>query len=216
MRDIAASAPYEFVEILTNSNTYGGGGIFNLFSTVAADSLWSPYVFIHEFGHHFAGLADEYYTSDVAYEPSGERVEPWEPNVTALRDPRRFKWLDLVSPATPLPTPWSKEIFETESREFQKKRRQIRAERRPEQDMDALFTEQKVGETKLLSSDPHSAAVGAFEGALYEAKGYFRPQEDCVMFTRDAVPFCAVCRRAIERVIDFYTGRVGARAKARP
>jgi len=206
LRDIASFAPYEFIEILTNSNTYGGGGIFNLYSTVAADSLWSPYVFIHEFGHHFAGLADEYYTSDVAYEPSAERVEPWEPNVTLLRDPRGFKWSDLISPGTPVPTPWSKEAFEAESREYQKKRRQIRAERRPEEDMDALFTEEKQVESKLLSSDEYSAKVGAFEGALYEARGYFRPQEDCVMFTRDDVPFCAACRRAIDRVIDLYAG----------
>jgi IgA Peptidase M64/Peptidase M64 N-terminus len=207
LRDIASFAPYEFVEILTNSNTYGGGGIFNLYSTVAADSLWSPYVFIHEFGHHFAGLADEYYTSEVAYEPALERVEPWEPNVTVLHDPENFKWRDLVTPGTSVPTPWSKEAFETEAREFQKKRRQIRAERQPEPEMDALFTTQKEAETKLLSSDPHSAKVGAFEGALYEPKGYYRPQEDCVMFTRDAVPFCAVCRRAIDRVIDLYAGK---------
>jgi hypothetical protein len=206
LRDIAAFAPYEFVEILTNSKTYGGGGIFNLYSTVAADSLWSPYVFIHEFGHHFAGLADEYYTSDVAYEPAKERVEPWEPNVTALHDPGNFKWKDLVSPGTPLPTPWSKEAFEARAREFLKKRRQLRAERRPEEEMDALFAEQKKADEKLLSSDKYSGKVGAFEGALYEAKGYYRPQEDCVMFTRDDVPFCSVCRRAIERVIDLYAG----------
>jgi hypothetical protein len=46
--------------------------------------------------------------------------------------------------------------------------------------------------------------VGAFEGALYEAKGMYRPQGDCIMFTRDEVGFCAVCRRAIEKVIDLY------------
>jgi hypothetical protein len=45
---------------------------------------------VHEFGHHFAALADEYYTSDVAYEPQAHRVEPWEPNVTALHDPARL------------------------------------------------------------------------------------------------------------------------------
>ena len=71
-RDIAAFAPYEFVEILANTRTYGGGGIFNLYATVAADSEWAPYVFVHEFGHHFAALADEYYTSHVAYEPATE------------------------------------------------------------------------------------------------------------------------------------------------
>ena len=206
MRDIAASAPYEFIEILTNSNTYGGGGIFNLYSTVAADSMWSPYVFIHEFGHHIAGLADEYYTSEVAYEPAQARVEPWEPNVTALYDANRFKWKDLVSEGTPIPTPWSKEAFESASRDYQAKRKKIRAERRPESEMDALFSEEKKIETSLLSSDAHAAKVGAFEGANYEGKGYFRPQEDCVMFSRDDVPFCAACRRAISRVIDLYAG----------
>jgi hypothetical protein len=204
MRDIAAFAPYEFIEILTNSNTYGGGGIFNLYSTVAADSMWSPYVFIHEFGHHFAALADEYFTSAVAYEPATNRVEPWEPNVTALLDANDLKWRDLVSPGTPLPTPWSKEAFETASRDYQAKRKKIRADQRPEAEMDALFSEEKTVETKLLSSDAESAKVGAFEGAMYEAKGYFRPQEDCVMFSRDDVPFCAVCRRAISRIIDLY------------
>ena len=72
-RDIAANAPYEVVEILTNTETYGGGGIFNLYSTAAAGNLWAPYIFIHEFGHHLAGLADEYYTSDVAYLPPAEK-----------------------------------------------------------------------------------------------------------------------------------------------
>jgi hypothetical protein len=207
MRDIASFAPYEFVEILTNSNTYGGGGIFNLYSTVAADSLWSPYVFIHEFGHHFAALADEYYTSDVAYEAAAQRFEPWEPNVTALLDPASLKWRDLMTQGTPLPTAWSKDAFEAGSREYQAKRRKIRADRLPEKDMDALFSEQKVTETKLLSSDPHSSKVGAFEGANYEAKGFYRPQEDCVMFSRDDVPFCAVCQRALSRIIDLYSAR---------
>lgn len=204
LREIASFAPYEFIEILTNSNTYGGGGIFNLYSTVAADSLWSPYVFIHEFGHHFAGLADEYYTSDVSFEPAGERIEPWEANVTALRDPSTFKWKDLVSPGAPLPTPWEKEAFEAGAREYLKERRQIRAENRPEAEMDALFTRQKGADTKLLSSGDHAGKVGAFEGALYEQKGYYRPQQDCIMFTRDDVPFCSVCRRTIDRVIDLH------------
>ena len=205
LRDVAAFAPYEFIEILTNTRTYGGGGIFGLFSTVAADSLWSPYVFIHEFGHHFAGLADEYYTSDVAYEPSQELVEPWEPNVTAHIEGDSLKWKDLVEPGTPIPTPWSKEAFEKHSAEIQKRRRQIRAENRPEEEMDALFLEQQKVETMLLGSEKFAGKVGAFEGANYSAKGYFRPQADCIMFTRNEVPFCHVCQRAIERVIDLYT-----------
>src|SRR6202167_6339258 len=67
LRDIASFAPYEFIEILVNAQTYGGGGIFNQYATVAIDNRWAAYVGVHEFGHQFAGLADEYYTSDVAY-----------------------------------------------------------------------------------------------------------------------------------------------------
>jgi hypothetical protein len=205
-RDLASQAPYEFVQILANTETYGGGGILNLYATVAVDSAWAPYLFIHEFGHHFAGLADEYYTSDVAYLPADDaRVEPWEANVTALHDPARLKWGDLVTPGTPLPTPWDKEAFEARSREVQERRRAIRAANRPETEMDALFREQQADETRRLQAERHAHAVGAFEGAMYEARGYYRPQVDCVMFSRNEVPFCAVCRRALARVIDLYS-----------
>ncbi len=203
-RTVASFAPYEFVEILVNGNTYGGGGIFGLFSTVAAGSLWAPYVFVHEFGHHFAGLADEYYTSAVAYTSPAVKTEPWEPNVTALFDPKELKWRDLVPPGTPIPTPWNKEPFEQYQRDVQKRRRQIRAENRPEREMDALFTEEKEHEQKMLASEKYDGKVGAFEGAMYEAKGYYRPQLDCIMFTRTDF-FCAVCRRVIGRVIALYT-----------
>jgi hypothetical protein len=206
-RDIAATAPYDVVEILTNTSTYGGGGIFNLYSTVAADSRWAPYLFVHEFGHHIAGLADEYYTSDVAYLPAAERIEPWEPNVTTLADPATLKWKDLVTPGTALPTAWPKEEFEEYTRGVQKRRRQIRAENRPEAEMDALFREEMAHDTALLGTGPHAGRVGAFEGANYEARGYYRPQADCIMFTRDEVGFCLVCRRAIEIVLDLYTRR---------
>ncbi|HEY7292467.1 MAG TPA: IgA Peptidase M64 [Vicinamibacterales bacterium] len=203
-RDIAANAPYEVVEILVNSATYGGGGIYGLYSTVAADSVWAPYVFVHEFGHHIAGLADEYYTSDVAYLPPADRVEPWEPNVTALLDPAALKWKDLVTPGTPIPTNWPKDEFERYTKEIQERRRAIRAADRPESEMDALFREEERHDTALLNEGPHAHKVGAFEGANYEERGYFRPQADCIMFTRDNVPFCAVCRRAIEQILDLY------------
>jgi hypothetical protein len=205
-RQVAAFAPYEFVEILTNSRTYGGGGIFGLYGTVAAESEQAPYVFVHEFGHHFAALADEYYTSPVAYLPATERVEPWEPNVTALLDPAAWTWKDLVARDTPLPTPWQKEEFERHSREYAKRRGQIRSERRPEEEMEALFRENREFEVKLFAAEKYAGKVGAFEGAMYEAKGYFRPEVDCIMFTRSKA-FCAVCRRALERVIDLYAGR---------
>ena len=206
-RDLAANAPYEVVEILTNSEKYGGGGIYNLYSTVAADSLWAPYIFVHEFGHHLAGLADEYYTSDVAYLAPAEKVEPWEPNVTALLDPLKLKWRDLVASGTPLPTPWPKDEFEAMQKERQERRRALRAANRPEREMNALFSEELARDTALLDSPALKGRVGAFEGANYEAKGYYRPQSDCIMFTRDDVGFCAVCRRALQETLDLYAKR---------
>ncbi|HVX66753.1 MAG TPA: M64 family metallopeptidase [Bryobacteraceae bacterium] len=205
LREIASAAPYEFIEIVVNDRKYGGGGIFNQYATVSADNQWTPYVFVHEFGHHLAGLADEYYTSDVAYGGSNDRPEPWEPNATA--DPKAAKWADLVAPGTPLPTPWLKAEFENEQQRIQARRREIRAAGRPEQEMEALFGEEMRIDTRLLGAGPHAHRVGAFEGADYEARGYYRPQSDCIMFSRDPVGFCAVCRRAIERVIDLYVPR---------
>jgi hypothetical protein len=203
LRDIAAAAPYEFIEIIVNDRKYGGGGIFNLYATVAADNAFTPYIFVHEFGHHFAGLADEYYTSDVAYSAAAaERPEPWEPNATA--DPKAPTWKDLLTPGIELPTPWPKEAFEKMQQDVQKRRRAIRAAHRPEEEMEALFREEAAADTKLLGSGPHAGKVGAFEGAMYESRGYYRPQQDCIMFTRDEAGFCAVCRRAVERIIRLY------------
>ncbi|HEV7798864.1 MAG TPA: IgA Peptidase M64 [Pyrinomonadaceae bacterium] len=204
LRKVAQFAPYEFIEILANNRTYGGGGIFNLYSTVAADNAFGNYVFVHEFGHHFAGLADEYYTSSVAYNNPAERVEPWEPNATALLDPAKLKWADLVTPGTPIPTPWNKEAFENYSREIQKRRAQLRKDKRPESEMEALFREELKFEQALFAREKYAGHVGAFEGAIYEAKGYYRPEVDCIMFTRTN-HFCAVCRHAIERIISLYS-----------
>lgn len=206
LRDAASAAPYEFIEILVNEEQYGGGGIFNFQATAAAGTGFAEYVFIHEFGHHFAGLADEYYTSDVAYETGASyHPEPWEPNVTALHDPGDLKWGDLVAPDTPLPTPWDKEAFEAASTAAQRERRDLRAAGAPETEMDRLFTAQMERETTLLASMPHAGKVGAFEGASYEPAGLYRPEIDCIMFTRNPVGFCRVCRRAISRVIDQYS-----------
>jgi hypothetical protein len=205
LRKVAQFAPYEFIEVLANNRTYGGGGIFNLYSTVAADNAFANYVFVHEFGHHFAGLADEYYTSSVAYAPATDRVDPWEPNATALLDVSTLKWRNLVSSDTPIPTPWNKEAFENYSREIQKRRGQLRKDKRPEEEMEALFREELEHEKKMFAAEKYAGKVGAFEGAMYEARGYYRPEIDCIMFSRTD-RFCRVCREAIERVIKMYSG----------
>jgi len=204
MRRIASSTPYDFIEILTNTEVYGGGGIYGLFSTAAADSEWAPYLFVHEFGHHFAGLADEYYTSASVYEPPETIVEPYEPNVTALLDPENLKWKHLVAPNTPLPTPWPKTAFEEHSIAVQERRAEMRAANVSEDEMNALFRYTKEYSEDLFSKAEHRDAVGAFEGAIYEAKGYYRSEQNCLMFTRTDY-FCKVCAAAIEDVIDEYT-----------
>jgi hypothetical protein len=71
--------------------------------------------------------------------------------------------------------------------------------------MDRLFTEQMEREMALLQEMPHFGKVGAFEGASYEPIGLYRSEVDCIMFTRNPVGFCRVCRRAIENVIDQYS-----------
>ncbi len=204
MRDIAASAPYDFLEILVNEKQYGGGGIFNDQATACVDSAFSEYIFVHEFGHHFAALADEYYTSPVSYETTGgtEHPEPWEPNVTA--NGGHPKW--TTDPDVPLPTPWEKDEFEKHSRAYQAERARIRASNAPESVMDKLFTDERAWETKFLASQKYAGKIGAFEGAEYEPRGLYRPEVDCIMFTRDEVGFCRVCRKAIERIIDAYSG----------
>ncbi|HVK10487.1 MAG TPA: IgA Peptidase M64 [Gemmataceae bacterium] len=203
-RRVAQFAPYDHVEILCNNRTYGGGGIFNLYGTVSADSAWAAYVFVHEFGHTFAALADEYYTSPVAYLPADKKVEPWQPNATAQTDPSKVKWKDQLTAGTPAPTPWPKAEYEAWSKDYQKRRAQLRKDKRPEAEMEALFAEDRRVTEKLLGAAKHFGQVGLFEGSNYEATGLYRPAMDCIMFSRSA-EFCPVCRRAIERIIDLYS-----------
>lgn len=204
LRDAASSAPYDFLEILVNEKQYGGGGIFMDQATAAVDTGFAEYVFVHEFGHHFAGLADEYYTSDVAYATgAAEHPEPWEPNATA--NGGHPKWMDLVDKDVPLPAPWDKEQFEAHQREYQAERRKLRNANVPETQMDELFRREQEWEAQFLGAQKYPGKVGAFEGAAYEAKGLYRPQVDCIMFTRDEVGFCRVCRRAIETILDQYS-----------
>jgi hypothetical protein len=187
LRDAASAAPYDVVEILVNEQQYGGGGIFNLQGTVAVDNPLATYVFVHEFSHNFAGLGDEYY-GNVTYETGApEHPEPWEPNLTAMHDPATLKWRDLVEPGTPLPTPWDREALEAKRRELGDAAR-----------------DQEGWDSALLRAMPYAGRVGAFEGAGYETRGLYRPEIDCIMFTRTSA-FCRVCQRAINRMIDTYS-----------
>lgn len=160
LRHIASNAPYDQIFILVNTKKYGGGAIYNHYSVCVSDNNFSEYIFTHEFGHGFAGLGDEYYTSDVAYnEFYPLDVEPLDPNLTTMVS-FDSKWKDLISSDTPVPTPATKE--------YRKK-------------------------------------VGVFEGGGYVAEGVYRPMQDCSMKSISVDNFCAVCRRAIEQMINFYS-----------
>lgn len=160
LRNLASNAPYDQIFVLVNTKKYGGGAIYNHYSVCSSDNGYSDYVFTHEFGHGFAGLADEYYTSDVAYEDFYPLdVEPLEPNITTLVN-FDSKWKDMIDEDTPIPTP--------ETKEYRDK-------------------------------------VGVYEGGGYMAKGVYRPMQDCSMKSISVNNFCPVCKRAIEKMIDFYS-----------
>jgi hypothetical protein len=89
--------------------------------------------------------------------------------------------------------------------EYQAERRKLRAANVPESQMDELFRREQTWETQFLGSQKYAGKVGAFEGAGYEAKGLYRPQADCIMFTRNEVGFCKVCNRAINTIVDLYS-----------
>jgi hypothetical protein len=205
LRDIAAAAPYDYICILVNDSRYGGGGIFNLYATtytgekVKGQEWQMDYMYVHEFGHSFVGLGDEYYGSTVAYNDFYlPGVEPWEPNVTALVDKSKLKWSALVSSGTPIPTPWDKSKYdslETVRGKLDRLAADYYDRREP------IFKMQR----EILSDARYVGKVGAFEGAGYAAKGLYRPSADCRMFSLSLVEFDPVCSAAITRMIDFYS-----------
>lgn len=113
VRDLAANAPYDQIYVLVNTNKYGGGAIYNFYSICVNDNLNEEYIFVHEFGHGFASLADEYFESSTAYQdfyPTG--VEPTDPNITTLVNFEK-KWKNLIDEKTPIPTPATSEYKKT-------------------------------------------------------------------------------------------------------
>ena len=109
VRDLAGLVPYDQIYILVNTEKYGGGGIYNFYNLCVTDNSYSELVFVHEFGHGFGGLADEYWTSDVGVQDYYDlSVEPTDPNITTLVD-FESKWKDMIDKDTPIPTPDTKE-----------------------------------------------------------------------------------------------------------
>ena len=102
---IATAAPYDALYVIVNNEKYGGGGIYNFYGLSASNCKWAEEVFVHEFGHSFAGLGDEYYDSSTSYEEFYNiKIEPWEPNLTTLVN-FESKWKDMLPSGTSVPTP---------------------------------------------------------------------------------------------------------------
>jgi hypothetical protein len=112
VHDAAALVPHDAVLLMANTSRYGGGAVYNFYTAFASDNEYGDYLCVHEFGHGFGGLGDEYYSSQVSYNEFYPRgVEPWEPNITALLDAHRVKWGDLIEAGTPIPTPFEDERY---------------------------------------------------------------------------------------------------------
>jgi hypothetical protein len=154
--DVVDEIPNDAIILVCNSDTYGGGGIYNYYATCYMGKR-SKEVIIHEFSHSFVGLADEYSDNDSDAGKVSITMEPYENNITTLVDFSN-KWGNMIEKSTPVPTPATKE--------YEKK-------------------------------------VGVFEGASYQAKGFYRPYQHCMM--RDLTPFCPVCTKSIIDIITLYS-----------
>jgi hypothetical protein len=177
--DVAANVPYEIIYILTNSQKYGGGGIYNFYGISAADipGAATRKTYSHEFGHLFVGLGDEYVGGsemDGMYQPG---VEPWEQNITTLTDLDSKDWKKLLGDA-PVPTPVKETPWELN----------------PQNPQAADYNPKKPWK------------LGVYEGGGYLQKGVYRPWPNCMMnwFHRIDV-YCPVCVKETQNTIDLYT-----------
>ena len=176
--DVLSGVPFEHIIVLVNSNIYGGGGIYNQVLVTTSDHPTFRQVLVHEFGHSYGGLADEYAYGNDVESSYPDDTEPWEPNLTTLVD-FQSKWADMLPKGTPVPTP---PVSLPDYRNIQndEERRQLNEATR---------------------------RVGVFEGGGYQTKGVYRPAQECRMKINEVQDFCPVCSRALIRITDFYTSQ---------
>lgn len=147
LHNLLAGTPYEHIIVLVNTDTYGGGGIYNSYNLSYTKGKHFKPVVVHEFGHSFGGLGDEYTYGDDDPMYFAD-TEPWEPNLTTKHD-FKGKWENLIA----------------------------------------------------------EGKAGLFEGGGYLSEGVFRGAENCRMRTNEVPEFCPVCRQALTKLINFYTGK---------
>ena len=176
--DALGTVPFEHIVVLVNTPVYGGGGIYNSITIMGSDHPTFKQVLVHEFGHAFGGLGDEYFYGEQTETPYPADTEPWEPNLTTLKD-FASKWQDLLPEGTPVPTP-------VDSLE--------------QQDVRKIWNTLSPEQKSLLNR-----RVGVYEGAGYQAHGVYRPVQECRMKINECEEFCPVCARALERMMDYLT-----------
>lgn len=179
--DLLAGVPFEHIIVLVNSDTYGGGGIYNQLTLTTSDHPTFKDVLVHEFGHAYGGLADEYAYDDMDSPWYLPDTEPWEPNITTLHN-FDAKWADLVPQGTPIPTPIDPTVPHYRS----------------------ISPDDEASWARLNAC---VSRVGVFEGAGYQSRGCYRPAQECRMKINEVENFCPVCDRAIRRITHFYLGR---------
>ncbi len=175
--NLLAGVPFEHVIVLVNSDTYGGGGIYNQLTVTTSDHPTFNQVLVHEFGHAYGGLGDEYFYDDGYTTMYPADTEPWEPNLTTLKD-FKSKWADMLPPGTAIPTPADKSVPNYRLVRNDSERQRLNAA---------------------------TQRVGVFEGGGYQSKGVYRPAQECRMKINEVENFCPVCSRAIRSITDFYT-----------
>lgn len=180
--DLLSGVPFEHIIVLINTSRYGGGGIYNQWMCSSSDHATFKQVLVHEFGHSYAGLADEYAYSSNYTEWYPADTEPWEPNITTLHDFSK-KWKDMIPVGTPIPTTTNTKGSQTT---------------RPKN---------IENDGKRENLNDKTKKVGVYEGAGYQMKGVYRPAELCRMNVNEVEDFCPVCTRAIIGITDFYTAK---------
>ncbi|MDR2912687.1 MAG: IgA Peptidase M64 [Alistipes sp.] len=181
LRDQAAHVPYELIYVLSNSDKYGGGGIYNFYALSSAGDYTSRAgVYIHEFGHLLLGLGDEY-IGGVSYDEQSmypAHREPWEVNLTTLVDFESKAWSRMLPEGTPIPTPLTRPA-------------------------PIHITDPKATAPPPMES-VRADELGVYEGGGYVTKGVYRPWPNCLMNNLHTIgEFCPVCEAGIRNHIEF-------------
>lgn len=210
MRDVASNVPYDALIVMSNTTRYGGGGIYNNYTIFTADDVRSEEILMHEFGHGFGGLADEYFSSSVSYDEFfAPSVEPTEGNITALLDPNNVKWKHLLSPGIPIPTPWGQEEIAELRTQRDQIREQLKAnditeEKREELENKSREIRKQISDIRKKYNELYEGKIGVFEGAGYQAKGLYRSEIKVGMFNAETFSYGPVSEECIMRSINHY------------